>query len=131
MISMLETQLVSFDQSNNPGSVDLKMDGSVLKGKTSFKMLRFSFSSILYWDSYIVSIAITAPEKIGGLIGSIISLSPEVSLYLYKSTIWPSMEYCCHIWASTPSCCYLDMLDKLQKQVCKTVSHSVAASVKP
>ena len=91
MISMLETQLVSFDQSNNPGSVDLKMDGSVLKGKTSFKMLRFSFSSILYWDSYIVSIAKTAPEKIGGLIGSIISLSPEVSLYLYKSTIWPSM----------------------------------------
>ena len=36
-------------------------------------------------------------------------LSPEVTLYLYnKSTIWPHMEYCCHIWAgalvATRSC---------------------------
>ena len=40
-------------------------------------------------------------------------LSPEVALYLYKSTVQPFMEYCCHVWASAPSC-YLDLLDKLQ-----------------
>ena len=34
-----KTQLVSFDQSNNTGSVDVKMDGSVLEQKTFFKML--------------------------------------------------------------------------------------------
>ena len=28
------------------------------------------------------------------------------------------MEYCCHVWAGAPSC-YLDMLDKLQKQDCR------------
>ena len=39
--------------------------------------------------------------------------SPEVALYLYKSTIRPCMEYCCHVWAGSPSC-YLDMLDKLR-----------------
>ena len=33
-----ETQLVSFDQSNNNGSNDVKMDGSVLEEKSSFKM---------------------------------------------------------------------------------------------
>ena len=37
-----KTQLVLFDQSNNTGSIDVKMDGSVLKEKLSFKMLTFS-----------------------------------------------------------------------------------------
>ena len=37
------------------------------------------------------------------------------------------MEYCCHIWASAPSF-YLDLLDKLQKQICRTVGPSLAAS---
>ena len=37
------TQLVSFDQSNNNGSIDVKMDGSVLEGKSSFKMLGLAF----------------------------------------------------------------------------------------
>ena len=34
-----KTQLVSFDQSNNTGAIDVKMDGSVLEEKSSFKML--------------------------------------------------------------------------------------------
>ena len=32
-----KTQLVSFDQSNNTGAIDVKMDGSVLDEKSSFK----------------------------------------------------------------------------------------------
>ena len=34
-----KTQLVSFDRSNNNGSIDVKMDRSVLEEKSSFKML--------------------------------------------------------------------------------------------
>ena len=30
------------------------------------------------------------------------------------------MEYCCHVWAGAPSC-YLEMLDTLQKRMCRTV----------
>ena len=48
---------------------------------------------------------------------------------LYKSTIVPCMESC-RAQAGAPSC-YLDMLDKLQKQVCGTVCPSLAASVEP
>ena len=33
------------------------------------------------------------------------------------------MEYCFHVWAGAPSC-YLELLDKLQKQICKTVGPS-------
>ena len=38
-----KTQLVSFDRSNNTGAIDVKMDGSVLEEKTSFKMLGLTF----------------------------------------------------------------------------------------
>ena len=82
-----KTQLVSFDRSKNTGAIDVKMDGSVLEEKSSFKMLGLTFSSKLNWGSYIVSIAKTASKKIGALIRSMKFLSPEVALYLYISTI--------------------------------------------
>ena len=50
-----KSQLVSFDQSNNKGSIDMKMDESVLEEKSSFKMLGLTFSSKLDWGSYIIS----------------------------------------------------------------------------
>ena len=106
------------------------MDGSVLEENSSFKMLGLTFSSKLDWGSYIVSIAKTAAEKIGALIRSMKFLSPEVALYLYKSTIRPCMEYCCHVWAGAPSC-YLELLDKLQLLICRTVGPSLAASLEP
>ena len=67
----------------------------------------------------IISITKTAYKKIGALIRSIKFLSPEVALYLYKSTIRPYIEDCCHIWAGSPSC-YWELLDKLQKQDCRS-----------
>ena len=99
-----KTQLVSFDQCNNNGSMDVKMDGSVLEEKTSFKMPGLIFSSKLVCGSYIISVAKTASKKVGALIRSMKFLSPEVALYLYKSTIHPCMQYCCHVWAGAPSC---------------------------
>ena len=104
------------------------MGGSTLEEKSSFKILGLTFSSKLDWGSYIISIAKTVSKKIGALIHSMKFLSPEVALYLYKSTICPCMEYCCHIWAGAPSCS-LDLLDKLQKQICRIVGPSLAASL--
>ena len=65
-----KTQLVSFDWSNNNGPIDVKIDGSVLEEKSSFKMLGLTFYSKLDWTSYIISIAKTASKKIGALIRS-------------------------------------------------------------
>ena len=85
-----KTQLISFDQSNNTSDIDLKMDESVPKEKSSFKMLGLTFSSKLDWGFYIISFA---SLKIGALIFSMKFLSPEVAQYLYKSTIHPCMKY--------------------------------------
>ena len=75
------------------------------------------------------SIAQTASKKIGALIHSMKFLSPEVAVYLYKSTI-------AHVWNTVvtsvldPSY-YLELLDKLQKRICRTVGLSPAASLEP
>ena len=102
----------------------------VLEEKPSFKMLGLTFSSKLDWGSYIASIAKTSCKKIGALIHSMKFLSPENALYLYKSTIWACMEYCCHVWTGAPSC-YLELLDNPPKHVYRTVGLSLASSLEP
>ena len=99
-----KTQLVLYDQSNINDSIDVKIDGSVLEEKPSFKILGLTFSSKLDWGSYIISIIKTVSKKIEVLIRSIKFISPEVALYIYKSTILSCMEYFCHVWAGAPSC---------------------------
>ena len=57
-------------------------------------------------------------------------LSPEVAVYLYKSTIHPCIEYCCPVSPGAPSC-YLELLDRLQKQISRTIVSSFAACLEP
>ena len=106
------------------------MGGTVLEGKPSFKTLGLTFSSKSDSGSYIISIAKTASKKIGTLIHFMKFLFPEVALYLYKSTIQQCIEYCCHVWAGAPSY-YLELLDKLQKRIYRTVGPSLAAPLEP
>ena len=40
------------------------------------------------------------------------------------------MEYYCYIWADAFSC-YLELLNKLQKEICRTVSTSLAVFLEP
>ena len=119
-----------FDWPNNSGVIDVKIDGSVLEEESSFKMLVLFFYSKFDWGSHIIYVAKTASRKIEALIRSMKFLSPEVVLYLYKSTMWPCMKYYCQVWVGIPSC-YLEMLYRLQKQVYRTVRPSLAAFLEP
>ena len=92
-------------------------------------MLGVSFSSKLDRGSYIIFIAKTTSKKTETFYEvSMKFLSPDVALYLCKSTIWPFMEYCCHVLAGALSC-YLELLNKFQKWICRTVGPSLAASL--
>ena len=93
-------------------------------------MLVLAFSSKLDWVSYIISIAKSASKNIEALIRFMKFLSPEAAVYLYKSTIRSYLEYCCHVWAGAPGC-YVELLGKLQKRICRTVGPSLAASLEP
>ena len=59
----------------------MKVDGSVLEEKSSFKSLGLTFSSKLDWVSYFISIAKTASKKIVALIRSMKFLSPYVHMW--------------------------------------------------
>ena len=39
------------------------------------------------------------------------------------------MEYCYHVWTDAPSC-YLELLDKLQTRICRTIGPSLAVCLK-
>ena len=54
----------------------------------------------------------------------------EVALCLYKSNIEPCMEYCYNGCTGVPNCSF-NILDKIQKWVCKTVHPTLVASLKP
>ena len=101
------------------------MNGSVLEERFYFKMLGLTFLSKLDWASYINSIAKTVSKMIGALVRSMNFLSLKIALYLYKSTMQPYVGHYCHVWAIGPSC-YLELLDKLKKRICRTVSPSIA-----
>ena len=125
-----KTHLVFFDQSNNDGVIDVKLNGSVLEKKTCCKMMGLYFFSKLDWGSYMISIAKTVSKEIRVLIRSMKFISPEVILYLYKYTMQHFIEYFCYIWVGSPMC-YLYVVGKLHRRLCRTVGPTLAASLKP
>ena len=59
-----KNNICQFNWSKNSVAIDMKMDESILEEKSSFKILRVSFSSKLDRGSYIVSIIRTAFKKL-------------------------------------------------------------------
>ena len=59
--------LGKFNWSNNTGSINLKIDWSVLEENSYFKMLGLTFSSKLDWGPYIISVAKTTSKKFWSL----------------------------------------------------------------
>ena len=56
-----------------------------------------------------LSLLLNCLQENWSLIPSMKFFSPKAAQYLYKSTIWSCMEYCCHCLAGAPSC-YLELL---------------------
>ena len=83
--------LVLFDWSNNNGSIDVKIDGSVLEVKSYFKILGLTVSSKLDRGSYFISIAKTASKKIGALIHFFLLRFLSVSINVPYAHIWSTV----------------------------------------
>lgn len=79
----------------------------------SLHLFRLMFFTDMKWKHYIESIVTSAARKVCSLCRARQFFSPESILYIYKSTISPCIEYCCHIW-SDASARHLEILDKIQ-----------------
>ena len=105
--------------------------GLFLRKNHILRLLGLTFYSKLDWGFYnIISFAQTASKKIAALICSMEFLSPEVAVCLHISTIRLYMEHCFHFWADAPSY-YLELSDKLQKRIYRTVGPSLASALEP
>ena len=92
------------------------MDGSKLDEAPNFdKLLGLKITPKLEWRSYIEAIGIPAGKMVSSFFRSRKFLTPAAILYLYKSQIRPTMEYCSHIWAGSCNN-VLSVLDDIQKR---------------
>ena len=98
--------------------------------KGPFLVLHFSYCTLMTILMRLSVILLSVLMIILSTLNVIKHLSPEVTLSLYKSAIQPCMEYCCDVWAGAPSC-YLELLDKLQKRICRTVDPSLLPLLNP
>ena len=98
-----KTQLALFYRSD---AIVVKMDGSALEEKSTFKMMGLTFSSKSDWGPYIISVAETASKKIEALNLSIsffllrllcISINPRYG-YAWKIVVTSGMVSLVATW---------------------------------
>ena len=98
-----KTQLVSFDQSNTLVLLMWKQMGLFLR-KNHLLRCWVWLSLLNCIGALTLSLLLKLfPRKLPwALIRSMKFLSPEIAMYLYRSTILPCMKYFCHVWAGAP-----------------------------
>ena len=82
------------------------------------------------WKTYLQSIGKLASQRIGCLYRARHYLQPQSVLYLYKSTVRPLMEYCCHLWAGAPRT-HLSILDRVERRVKNLVGQKLCDELQP
>ena len=117
----------SRDKSQHPS---LQMSGSNLSEQEAISLLGLTLSSDLSWRQYLQSIFRQASQRVGCLFRASRFLHPDTTLYLYKSTVRPIMEYCCHLWAGAPQT-HLRPLDRVERRVKNLVGQVLGEQLQP
>ena len=133
--------LVSFNQSKTKQAVvsrkrnqnfpPVLMNGYELDTSTSFTQLSLSLSSNLTWKTHIHPLAKHASQKLGFLARARGFFSSSHLLFIYKSQIRPSLEYCSHVWGGAPKST-LCLLDKVQSKAIRLINNpNLTKSLQP
>ena len=126
-----KTKSVSFHHHRQPDFSVLSMNGvDLVESDSHDRLLGLTLSSDLKWDTYIARIAKNASKMVGSFYRSRNFLSPSSILYLYKSQIRPTMEYCCHLWAGA-SHRSLSALDSVQHRLKGLVGPDLYSTLQP
>ena len=128
--SKTQSVLHSRRRNRESSQPSLQMSNSTLQDQPSVSLLGLTVSSDLSWKSYIQSISKKASQRIGSLYRASRYLHPQSTLYLYKSTIRPLMEYCCHIWAGAPKT-HLTLLDRVERRAKNLIGQQLANELLP
>ena len=107
------------------------MNDIELPNNASFRLLRLVFTPNLDWKSYVQSVAKQASQRVRSLFRSLIYLTPETILYLYKATTPPCMEYCSHIWSGAPKPGCLDLHDRVHRKLVNLIGIVLSSTPQP
>ena len=98
-----KTQFLHLSTRHNlPQDYPLYFNNTQLTPSDSLNILGISFSPDLSWKDHIYSLAKTASKKLGVLFRLRKYFTPSQLLSQYRGLIRPCMEYCSHVWRSSP-----------------------------
>ena len=100
---------------------DRRMDireASEIPPLNSINILGLQISSSLSWRDHIVQIAKSASKKLGVLFRCKQYFNAAQLFILYTGFIRPCLEYCSHIWGSSP---YTSLLDRIESKAIRLI----------
>ena len=94
-----KTQLLPITRSRNALPIHISIGGHPITPSTSVKYLGVILSSDLSWSQHVSSVCKKARRHLG-YINQRFNTSPQqVRAQLYKSAVFPKLDYCCAVWA--------------------------------
>ena len=108
-----KTQLLTISLSNTPSNYPIIFEDSEIPSLNSVNILGLQISSSLSWRDHIVQIAKSASKKLGVLFRCKQYFNSAQLFKLYTGFIRPCLEYCSHIWGSSP---YTSLLNRIEKK---------------
>ena len=97
-----KTQLLTISLSNTPSNYPIIFEDSEIPPLNSINILGLQISSSLSWRDHIVQIAKSASKKLRVLFRCKQYFNAAQLFKLYTGFICPCLEYCSHIWGSSP-----------------------------
>ena len=113
-----KTQLLTISLSNAPSNYPIIFEDSEIPSLNSVNILGLQISSSLSWRDHIVQIAKSASKKLGVLFRCKQYFNSDQLFKLYTGFIRPCLEYCSHIWGSSP---YTSLLDRIESKAIRLI----------
>ena len=113
-----KTQLLTISISNTPSNYPIIFEDSEIPSLNSVNILGLQISSSLSWRDHIVQIAKSASKKLGVLFRCKQHFNSAQLFKLYTGFIRPCLEYCSHIWGSSP---YTSLLDRIESKAIRLI----------
>ena len=108
-----KTQLLTISLSHTPSNYPIIFEDSEIPPLNFVNNLGLQISSSLSWRDHIVQIAKSASKKLGVLFRCKQYFNSAQLFKLYTGFIRPCLEYCSHIWGSSP---YTSLLDRVESK---------------
>ena len=124
-----KTQLLTISLANTPSKFPIIFEDSKIQPLNSINILGIQISSRLSSRNHIVQIAMSASKTLGVLFRCQQYFNSAQLFKLYTGFIHPCLEYCSHMWGSSP---YTSLLDRVEsKAICLIGDPSLTSNLDP